>query len=96
MTRRVVTSNVIDHMLSMTLPDGIADADQHNGVNSVLEPALPADRILFGAAFYDEYRVVGSLESDLDLMVEAGFSVIRVGESVWTTWEPEPGRFELD
>ena len=80
----------------MTLPDSIADANQHNGVNSVPEPALPADRILFGAAFYDEYRVVGSLESDLDLMVEAGFSVIRVGESVWTTWEPEPGRFELD
>ena len=29
-------------------------------------------------------------------MVEASFSVIRVGESVWTTWEPEDGRFDLD
>jgi beta-galactosidase len=57
---------------------------------------LPADRILFGAAFYDEYRVHGTLERDLDLMAEAGFSVIRVGESVWSTWEPEPDRFELD
>jgi beta-galactosidase len=54
------------------------------------------DRILFGAAFYDEYRVTGSLERDLDLMVEAGFSVIRVGESVWSTWEPSPGEFDLD
>lgn len=53
-------------------------------------------RILFGAAFYDEYRVGGSLDRDLDLMAEAGFSVIRVGESVWSKWEPEPGRFELD
>lgn len=29
-------------------------------------------------------------------MVEAGFSVIRIGESVWSTWEPEEGRFDLD
>ncbi len=29
-------------------------------------------------------------------MAKAGFSVIRVGESVWSTWEPEDGRFELD
>ena len=35
-------------------------------------------------------------KADLDLMVDAGFSVIRVGESVWTTWEPEEGRFDLD
>ncbi|WP_062205121.1 beta-galactosidase [Demequina salsinemoris] len=53
-------------------------------------------RILFGAAFYDEYRVTGDLDRDLDLMAEAGFSAIRVGESVWSTWEPEPGRFSLD
>ena len=29
-------------------------------------------------------------------MQAAAFSVIRVGESVWSTWEPEEGRFELD
>src|SRR3954469_6489896 len=29
-------------------------------------------------------------------MSEAGFSVIRVGESVWSTWEPEDGVFDLD
>ena len=57
---------------------------------------LLPDRILFGAAFYDEYRVNGDLERDLDLMVEASFSVIRVGESVWATWEPEPGVYHLD
>ena len=56
----------------------------------------PADRILFGAAYYAEYQPVGRLEQDLDLMVEAHFSVIRVGESVWSTWEPRDGVFELD
>jgi beta-galactosidase len=63
--------------------------------------------ILFGAAYYFEYQPDAAegfdteaarrrLKTDLDLMAEAGFSVIRVGESVWSTWEPENGRFGLD
>ncbi|HEY3438667.1 MAG TPA: beta-galactosidase [Actinotalea sp.] len=52
--------------------------------------------VLFGAAYYHEYQPVPRLERDLDLMAEAGFSVIRVGESVWSTWEPEEGRLDLD
>ena len=54
------------------------------------------DRIGFGAAYYAEYQRHPDLEGDFDLMAKAGFSVIRVGESVWSTWEPEDGRFELD
>jgi beta-galactosidase len=54
------------------------------------------ERVLFGAAYYHEYQPSPRLETDLDLMAEADFSVIRVGESVWTTWEPEEGRFDLD
>jgi beta-galactosidase len=58
--------------------------------------AARPDRVLFGAAYYHEYQPSPRLEADLDLMVQAGFSVIRVGESVWTTWEPEEGVFDLD
>jgi len=36
------------------------------------------------------------LEKDLDLMAAADFSVIRVGESTWSTWEPEDGVFDLE
>ena len=54
------------------------------------------DRIAFGAAYYAEYQRRPDLQADFDLMAKAGFSVIRVGESVWSTWEPEDGRFELD
>src|SRR3954468_18862636 len=58
--------------------------------------------VRFGAAYYYEYAGPGddpkpeTLERDLDLMAEARFSVIRVGESVWSTWEPQNGRFDLD
>jgi beta-galactosidase len=54
------------------------------------------DRVLFGAAYYHEYQPSPRLDTDLNLMVDAGFTVIRVGESVWTTWEPEDGQFDLD
>ncbi|MBE8474952.1 beta-galactosidase [Streptomyces justiciae] len=61
--------------------------------------ALPA-RVLFGAAYYHEYqpydRPAERLKTDLDLMADAHVTVIRVGESVWSTWEPSSGRFDLD
>jgi beta-galactosidase len=52
--------------------------------------------VLFGAAYYAEYQPQLDIEKDLDLMVAAGFTVIRVGESVWSTWEPREGVFDLD
>jgi len=52
--------------------------------------------VLFGAAYYPEYRGFRFLTDDLDLMAEAGFTVIRVGESVWSTWEPSNGQFDLE
>ncbi|MEV7392753.1 beta-galactosidase [Streptomyces sp. NPDC091215] len=61
------------------------------------------DGVLFGAAYYHEYRppygtdqAEEQLKNDLDLMAEAHFTVIRVGESVWSTWEPENDVFDLD
>lgn len=60
-----------------------------------LPPLLP-DRVRVGAAYYAEYQPYERLDADLDLMVAGGFSVIRVGESVWSTWEPRDGQLELD
>lgn len=56
---------------------------------------LPS-RVLFGAAYYHEYQPYPRLKADLDLMADAAFSVIRVGESVWSSWEPEDGVLTVD
>ena len=56
----------------------------------------PDHRLRFGAAYYLEYQPRPDLERDLDLMRAAHFNVIRVGESVWSTWEPRDGQFDLD
>jgi beta-galactosidase len=53
-------------------------------------------KVLFGAAYYHEYQPTPRLDEDLDLMAAARMTVIRVGESTWSQWEPEDGRFDLE
>jgi len=54
--------------------------------------------VLYGAAYYNEYMPdelqPGRLEKDTALMKEAGISVVRMGESTWSLWEPADGKFE--
>ncbi|MGW9113461.1 beta-galactosidase [Microbacterium sp. NPDC055683] len=54
------------------------------------------ESVLFGAAYYHEYQPSPRLDEDMRLMKDAGFTVIRVGESVWSTWEPEDGVYDLE
>lgn len=61
-----------------------------------IQPVQPQSGILFGVAYYPEYHREERLDTDLDLMHEAGVTVIRVGESVWSTWEPRDGEFDLE
>jgi len=53
------------------------------------------DTILYGASYYHEYMPYERLEKDVELMEKAGISVIRLGESTWSSWEPEDGKFEF-
>ena len=55
-------------------------------------PAFPT--ILYGAAYYHEYMPSERLDKDVAMMKAAGFNVVRLGESTWSLWEPEDGRFE--
>ncbi|HVJ08852.1 MAG TPA: beta-galactosidase [Acidisarcina sp.] len=52
------------------------------------------DTILYGAAYYHEYMPYERLDKDVALMKQAGISVVRMGESTWSLWEPEDGHFE--
>lgn len=57
------------------------------------------DRLIFGAAYYDEYTPASAgedrLERDMEMMVEAGFTTIRIAEFTWGTWNPAPGVFDF-
>src|SRR5262249_21740212 len=52
------------------------------------------DTVLYGAAYYPEYMPYERLDKDIELMNQAGITVVRMGESSWGLWEPEDGRFE--
>ncbi|CAM2749746.1 beta-galactosidase [Actinomyces slackii] len=57
------------------------------------------NRLIFGAAYYDEYTPASAgpdrLERDMAMMVEAGFTTIRIAEFTWGTWNPAPGVFDF-
>ena len=51
---------------------------------------------LYGACYYNEYHPMERLDQDFKDMEDANLTVLRVGESVWSTWEPRDGEFNLD
>ena len=53
------------------------------------------DKPLYGAAYYSEYSPTDRLDEDIRLMKEAGLTVVRVGESTWSLFEPQDGQFEF-
>ncbi len=53
------------------------------------------DNILYGVAYYHEYMPMDRLDEDVKLMKDAGISVVRVGESTWSLFEPREGEFEF-
>ena len=56
---------------------------------------MNTDRLLFGAAYYDEYLPADRMETDMEMMKRAGMNVIRIAESTWSTWEPQDGVFDF-
>lgn len=56
---------------------------------------MKVDRLLFGAAYYDEYMPYDRIDKDMEMMVAAGINTIRIAESTWSTWEPEEGVYDF-
>lgn len=53
------------------------------------------DNVLYGVAYYPEYMPYDRLDTDVSLMQKAGITVVRVGESTWSSWEPRDGDFQF-
>ncbi len=59
-------------------------------------PPIPGtmSNVLYGAAYYSEYNPYERLDKDVALMKAADITVVRMGESTWSLWEPEDGEFK--
>ena len=53
------------------------------------------ERLLYGAAYYEEYLPVDRLEKDVEMMKAAGINVVWIAESTWSTCEPQDGVFDF-
>jgi beta-galactosidase len=82
---------------SSPIPAQSLSAGEHPASRSQSGSALELlklPNVLYGVAYYPEYMPYDRLDTDVDLMKQAGISVVRMGESTWSLWEPEDGRFD--
>lgn len=56
---------------------------------------MGTERILYGAAYYDEYMPHERLADDVAMIRAAGMNTVRIAESTWSTCEPQPGVFDF-
>jgi beta-galactosidase len=86
--------------MSLILWGAVVGGAQSTATAPVLTPVeqtLDFPNVLYGAAYYNEYMPgdqSARLDKDVSLMKAAGLSVVRMGESTWSLWEPEDGQFD--
>ncbi len=71
--------------------------EAHHDAPTPAQQTLEFPTVLYGAAYYNEYMPGDQdarLTTDIAMMKAAGLNVVRMGESTWSLWEPEDGRFE--
>ena len=69
----------------------------HSASRAETQKTIQFPTVLYGAAYYNEYMPGDQdarLTKDIELMKGAGLNVVRMGESTWSLWEPEDGKFE--
>lgn len=64
-------------------------------MSHVLQGVQAMEKLLYGAAYYDEYMPYDRLEKDIALMKKAHINVVRIAESTWATCEPQEGVFDF-
>lgn len=79
-------------MFAATLALGTGPAGAQSGI--LHNPPLQTIRL--GAAWYPEQWPDSMWEQDLQLMQDAHFNVVRIGEFAWSSLEPSEGHYDLD
>lgn len=53
------------------------------------------NELLYGTAYYYEYLPYDRLDEDIKMMKDANINVVRIGESTWSTYEYQDGKFDF-
>ena len=69
----------------------------HAEASSEEDYLFPKDGgIYVGADYYPEHWPEDRWETDLQMMQDAGFNIVRVAEFSWVLFEPEEGKYQFD
>ena len=82
------TSPILASMLVLLPPAALAQGNRTFAPDKM-------DTVLYGVAYYPEYMPYDRLDKDVEMMQKAGITVVRVGESTWSSWEPRDGEFQF-
>ena len=92
---------LLSALISTSLIPLIAAAQPaHTDAPTPAQQTLEFPTVLYGVAYYNEYMPGDAadhdarLVKDVAMMKAAGLNVVRMGESTWSLWEPEDGKFE--
>src|SRR5947199_8998624 len=83
------TSPILAGMLILLSPAALAQDNKNFAPDKM-------DKVLYCVAYYPEYMPSDRLDKDVELMQKAGITVVRVGESTWSSWEPRDGDFQFE
>src|SRR6266581_2982845 len=75
------TSPILAGMLVLLSPAALAQDNKSFAPDKM-------ETVLYGVAYYPEYMPYDRLDKDVEMMQKAGITVVRVGESTWSSWEP--------
>jgi beta-galactosidase len=95
----LVSKRFLFWFMSASFVTFVASAQQrHTDALTAAQQTLEFPTVLYGAAYYNEYMPGDQdarLTTDNAMMKAAGLNVVRMGESTWSLWEPEDGRFDF-
>jgi beta-galactosidase len=94
----LISKRFLSLLASASLATFVCSAQQrHSDPLTPAQQTLEFPTVLYGAAYYNEYMPGdrdARLTTDVAMMKAAGLNVVRMGESTWSLWEPEDGRFD--
>jgi len=96
-SKRLLNTALFLVFFTMGAAQAPSQAPERPQAKSPVDATLDFPTVLYGAAYYNEYMPgdqQARLAKDVALMQAAGLNVVRMGESTWSLWEPEDGRFE--
>ncbi|MHC4159790.1 MAG: beta-galactosidase [Planctomycetota bacterium] len=82
-------------LISLICPNNLANAKSKCSLHQMQDVNPPDREILVGADYYPEHWAKERWETDVKLMKQAGFNVVRLAEFAWIWMEPAEGQYEF-